>query len=182
MVDSISSLITEPRRRRLSADFEQPHQILGLLLDLDVTVAQHAERALAPDPVAGKQARDEDADHRFEPDEADGFLDVTLARQTNEPGELRRDRHESVHGAQRAFAHQLEPEGEAEIGDERKRMSGIDRDRRQHREDVIEKVVLEPDALSLRKLIGAQHMDAGVGQQRLERDPVFLLVRGEFGD
>ena len=89
MVASISSLITEPRRRRFNADFEQPHEILGLLLDLDVTVAQHPESALAAHPVAGEQARHEDADHRLEPDEADRLLAVAafaFARQADEAG------------------------------------------------------------------------------------------------
>ena len=52
---SISSRITEPRRRRLSARLEQPHQILGLFLDFDVGVADDAERALPLHRVAGEQ-------------------------------------------------------------------------------------------------------------------------------
>ena len=58
-------------------------------------------------------------------------------------------------------------------------MGGIDRDRRQHRENMIEEVILEPSALRLRQLIGAQHVDAGFGQQRFNRHPVFLLVGGQ---
>ena len=174
--------MTDPRRRRFSADFEQPHQIFRFLLHLDVTVAQHPERALAPDPVTGEQARDEDRHHRLQPDEADRLLGFALARQTNEAIELRRDRHERVHGLERAFAHELEPKGETEIGDERKGMGGIDRDRRQHREDVVEEVRLQPFALMIGKLVGAQHVNAGFGEQCLERDPAFLLLRGQLGD
>ena len=37
--------MTVPRRRRFSARLEQAHQILGLFLDLDVAVADHAEIA-----------------------------------------------------------------------------------------------------------------------------------------
>ena len=36
--------------------------------------------------------------------------------------------------------------------------------------------------LMIGKLVGAQHVDAGFGKQRLERDPVFLLLRGQLGD
>ena len=46
--------MTEPRRLRFKAELEQPHEILGLLLHLDVTVAQHPESTLAAHPVAGK--------------------------------------------------------------------------------------------------------------------------------
>ena len=61
-------------------------------------------------------------------------------------------------------------------------MRGIDRDRRQHREDMVEEMLLEPVALLIGKLVGAQHVNAGFGEQRLERDPVFLLLRGQLGD
>ena len=46
---------TEPRRRRLSAVSNSAHQVFGLFLDLDVAVADDAERALPLDRVAGKQ-------------------------------------------------------------------------------------------------------------------------------
>ncbi len=43
-----------------------------------------------------------------------------------------------------AGARKLQRDGEAEVGNERERMRRIDRERRQHREDVREEVVLEP--------------------------------------
>ena len=179
---SISSLITEPRRRRLSAEFEQPDQVLGLLLDLEVAVAEHTERALASHPVAREQPGNEDADDRLQPDEADRFFGFALARQADEADKLGRDRHECVHGAERPLAHQLKSEREAEIRDEGKGMGGIDRDRRQHRKEMREKMLLEPRTLGLRELVGAQHVNAGLGQQRFERDPVLLLLGGKLGD
>src|SRR5690242_5235519 len=186
----------EPRRHRrldlepddraatpaLQRGFEQAHQILGLLLHLDVAVAQYPERALAPHAIAWEQPRHEDSDHSFKPDEADRFLGLALARQTDEPGELRRDGHESMHGAQRAFAHKLEPKREAEIGNEWKRVGWIDRDRRQHRKDVVKKVLLEPAALILGELVSVKDMYAGLGEQRLERHPILLLLSSELGN
>ena len=50
----------------LQGRLERAHQILGFFLDLDVTVAQHAEGALALDLEAGEQLGDEQADHRLE--------------------------------------------------------------------------------------------------------------------
>ena len=107
---------------------------------------------------------------------------VRVLRQADEAVELRRDRQQRVHGAERSFAHQLQSEREAEIRDERERMGGIDRDRRQHRENMIEEMILEPVALPIRELIGAEHVDAGFAEQRLKRHPVLLLVRRELGD
>ena len=166
----------------LQRRFEQAHEILGLFLHLDLAVAQHAERALAPDPVAWEQARHENADHGFEPDEPDRALAPSARRQLDEARELRGDRHQSVHGAQRPLAHELEPQREAEIGNEGKRMRGVDGDRREHREDVAEEMVLEPGALGVGQLIGLKHVDAGLGQQRLELDPAFLLLVGQLGN
>ena len=42
--ESNSMRMTDPRRRRLSARSKQPHQVFGLFLDLDVAVADDAER------------------------------------------------------------------------------------------------------------------------------------------
>ncbi len=43
---------------------------------------------------------------------------------------------------------------EAEIGNERKRMRRIDRERRQHREDVVQEIVFEPGAFGLLQAVG----------------------------
>ena len=44
-----------PRRRCFSADLEEPHEVLGLLLDLDVAVADDPESALPSHRVAGEE-------------------------------------------------------------------------------------------------------------------------------
>ncbi len=51
-------------------------------------------------------------------------------------------------------AEQLQRQREAEIRDERERMRRIDGERRQHREDVVEEVVLQPGLLALGDLAG----------------------------
>ena len=60
-------------------------------------------------------------------------------------------------------------------------MRRIDGDRREHGEDEVEEVILEPVALLLGQLVGVEDMNAGLAEQRLERDPVLLLVRREVG-
>src|SRR5690606_33093557 len=65
-----------PPAAALQRALEQAHQILRLLLDLDVGVADDAERARALDLVAGKQLADEKADRIAERDEAHGDLAI----------------------------------------------------------------------------------------------------------
>ena len=88
----------------------------------------------------------------------------TAGRKLDEARELRRDRHERVHGAERSLAHELETKREAEIGNERKRVRGVDGDRRQHGKDVAQEVILEPGAFGVGQLIGLKHADAGFGE------------------
>ncbi len=42
-------------------------------------------------------------------------------------------------------------------------------------------MILEPGALALRQLIGMEDMDAGLAEQRLQRHPIFLLLRRQLG-
>ena len=67
---SNSSRITEPRRRRFSAVSNKTHEILGLLLDFEIAVADDPEETMPAHLIAGKQALREHADHGFERDEA----------------------------------------------------------------------------------------------------------------
>ena len=94
---SISSRMTWPRRRRFSAVSYERDQILGFLLHLDVTVAQHAERALAACRGSRETARqmnmpiiDLDAD---EADRRRLVAAGVVRRQADEALELAGDRH-----------------------------------------------------------------------------------------
>ena len=71
---SISSRITDPRRRLLERGLEQPHQIFGLFLDFDVGVADDPEGALPLHGVAGEQPADEQPGGLLERDHADGLI------------------------------------------------------------------------------------------------------------
>src|SRR6185436_15656590 len=72
------------------------HQILGFFLDLDVTVAQHPERALALDLEAGEQLGNEQADEGLQPDETQVLGLGVGAAQADEALELARDRDEAI--------------------------------------------------------------------------------------
>ena len=43
-------------------------------------------------------------------------------------------------------------------------------------------MLLEPGALLVSELVGVQHVDAGLGEQRLQHHPVLLLLGGELRD
>ena len=62
--------MTLPRRRRLSSDLEQQHQVFGFFLDFHVAVAQDAEHAPAATRMAGEQLVEIKRDHIFQRDEA----------------------------------------------------------------------------------------------------------------
>ena len=76
----------------LQRAFERAHEVLGLFLELELTVAQHAEGALALDLKAGKKLIQEQADHRLHANEAQfGMIGVGPAEADPEPGARARE-------------------------------------------------------------------------------------------
>ena len=145
-------LDVEPDHRAAAAalerGLEQPHQVFGLFLDLDLGVADDAERALPLHRIAGEQLADEQAGHAFDRDQAH-FAAVAGLRQADEALDPVRHADERIHRLAVPGARQLQGDGEAEIGNERERMRRIDGERRQQREDMGEKMILEPGLLRL---------------------------------
>ncbi|MCC2653695.1 MAG: hypothetical protein K0Q60_3861 [Microvirga sp.] len=133
----------------LERRLEQAHQILGLFLDLEIGIADHPEGALPLHVVAGEKPAREQHDHLLEGDEAGsaGFGEVWQADKALAPG---RQADQGVQHLAVALAHQLEGDGGTEVGNERERMRRVDGERREYREDMVEKVVLEPGAFRLR--------------------------------
>ena len=117
----------------------------------------------------------------LERDQANGAA-VVGARQPDEPLDLLRHADEGVHPLAVAHARELQRDGEAEIGDERERMRRIDGERREHREDVIEEMILEPRLLALGYIGPIHQHDAVVGQHGAQLAPPLLLVAGERAD
>ena len=171
----------QPRRHRsfdLKADHRaappllerrliKQHQVLGLFLDFQVAVPQHPERALTAHRVSRKQPRDEQADHRFQTNEPNALIvvggSVLAARwQADKPAELARDRHQRVHGAVVFGAVEIETERKAHVWNKRERMGRIDRDRRQHRKDMIEKIAFEPFLVFAAEIFRIDHVDPGL--------------------
>src|SRR5262245_57311194 len=111
---------------------ELAHQIFGLLLDLDLGIANDAEGALPLDHIAREKAGNEKTDHLFERDHAGGGRSLGTW-QADEAVDLVRHADERIHRLAVARARELERDGEAEIGNERERMRRIDGERGQQR-------------------------------------------------
>ena len=155
----------------LQRALEQQHEIFGLLLDLDVAVADQAEEAALDHLVAGEQARQEDRDQLFQRQEADA-----AARQAHEAVDLRRQRQQRHQRPLVVLALQLEDRREAAVGDERERVRRVDRQRRQDREDLVDEELSSQVALAVGELGAGEHGDAGLAQLALQRAPDALLV------
>src|SRR6516165_4896871 len=117
--------------------------MFGLFLELDLGSANDAEGALPLDRVAGEEAGDEKADQLFERDHADSRRSLG-SRQADEAVDLVRHADERVHRLAVARARQVQRDGEAEVGNERKWMRGIDGERGEQRENLPKEMVFEP--------------------------------------
>ena len=158
----------------LQRALEKPHQVLGLLLDLDVAVADQPEGPRAAHDVAGKQPVDEQADHVLQRDEADAGL--ARIRQAEEAVEGHRQAQEPGHRLPPGRAEELQADREAEVGDERERVRRIDRQRRQHREDRLQELALEPDAVLRRQPCRAHDVDVLRRERLLQHGKRGLLL------
>ena len=160
----------------LQRGLEQAHQILGLFLDLDIAVADDAERAGALDLVAGEQLADEQADRLFERDEAD--TRALRSGRRMKRFERRRQAQQRRHLLAVLAVAQLQRHREAEIGDERERMRRVDRQRRQHRKDLLLEMVFQPGPLVLGQSIGRAtlSMPSWLEQYCMQAGKALLLV------
>ena len=159
----------------LQRRLEQEDQILGLLLDLDLAVADHAEIAEPGHLEAGEEPVEIHADQGLQRQEAD-----RLARQADEAGDLGRQDDEGAELALVLGPAQIEHDGEAEIGDEGKGMGRIDGHRRQDREDLVEEEGVEPLLLLGRQLAGIDDGDAAGAHLVAQPAPAGLLIAHEL--
>ena len=144
-------------------------QILGFLLDLDVAVAEHPKRAAAQDMVFGEQIIGLAADQGLERD-----VPRLVAGQADEAGQARRD-HQQLANDCPPFL-QFEDQAQPAVGDERERVRGVDRLRRQDREDLFAEMLVEPGLRALVERIVADHRHACFGERRLQFRPDLVLT------
>ena len=122
---------------------EETDQILGFLFDLDLTVAQQPKNALRHDGKTREQMIEEERDHLFDRQKPD-----SAARQTDESIDRGWDQGQRLKANIVADPLELERQAEPAIGDKRKWMSRVERERRQDRKDLGHKTVFEPRAIT----------------------------------
>ena len=163
----------------LEHGLERAHQVFGFFLDFQVGIPDHAEGALPLDRIARKQLGDEQRGDLLQRDQARGA--VRRRGQADEAVDLLRKADQRVHRFPVAGAHEMERQGEAEIGNEREGMGGVDRERRQNREDVAQEMVGEPRPVGLLERIRIDEHDAVAGELGAKLAPARLLVAGKPG-
>ena len=150
---------------------EEPDQILGLLLDLDLTVAQQPENALRDDGKTREQMIEEKRDHLLDRQKPD-----SAARQTDESVDRGRDQGQRLKPNIVADPLELERQAEPAIGDKRKRMSRVERQRRQDRKDLGHKPVFEPLAITRLQIARIDDARSRFVELPAQREPGDLLV------
>ena len=147
----------------LQRALEEADEILRLLLDLDVRVADEPERALAAHLIAGEQTRDEQADRVLKHHEAEPRRRIGRARKLDEALEAVRETDERLHGAA-VLSGKLQRQRKAEIGNERKRMRRVDGERRQDGKNRRQEMSLQPVEVGCVQRVGADDGDARLGK------------------
>ena len=161
--------------------FEQANQIFRLFLDLQFGVPDDAERALPLDGVAGEQPVDEQAGGAFKRDQPDGVV-LARRRQPQKPVDLAGHADQRIHRLAVGGPRELKSYREAEARNERKRVRRIDGERRQQREDIVEKVIRDPRPLGLGDVLAVDQDDSDLGQYIAQIPPDRLLVVCEVGN
>ena len=136
-------------------DFELAHEVFGLVFDLKIAVAQHAEFEMRFEFVARKEVGDVDDQQVFERQVAQAAVG---RGQGYEAVDLAGDRQQCLQGAFVAAAFQLQRQRITGVRDEREGMCRINRQRRQHGEDLVEKDPFEMFVVRLGQVGGTfQH-------------------------
>ena len=146
-------------------------QIFGFLLDLDVAVADHPEGTVAEQFVARKQLAEEQPDGVLQADEP-----RRLAGQADEPRQHRRQHQQRAQDTVVGQPPQLQDQAEALVRDEREGVRGIDRLGGEHREDLLEEMMLEPLVAVGAELVRRQHVEVGAAEQIAQLAPHRLLA------
>ncbi len=159
----------------LDGGAEIADEILRILLDLEVAVAQHAEHPVAADLEPGKQQV-----RVTEDDLLDADVDRGFAGQPDEPRQGRRDQYHFHHRRRIRLARQRQENAHALVGDEGERMRRIDRLGREDGQHMLEEMLLQPFALASGDLPAVDDGDSSDGQLGPDVAPGFLLRLLEF--
>ena len=163
----------------LQRGLEELHEIFGFFLDLDVAVANDPEQALTQHFVAGKQPGDREQQQVLQRQEARARTGFG-SREPHEALELRRYGQKRVHVAPVALVTQLDGEEEPAVGDERKRVGGVDGDGRHHRQHLVKEQVGEPRPVGVGEIVGGEHHDPAGRHLAAQLMPAGVLFVHQF--
>ena len=156
-----------PPERRL----EQADQVLRLLLDLHLAVADDAVGASPAQFELREETAEEKRDHVL-----DGQIAPGRTGQGDEAVQLAGNRHQRLEVAPVRRAVEVHGQPEARIGNEREGMRRIDRERRQHRKHVAHEIGFEPAPVLSGEGAAVHEVDARPAQLRLQAPPAGLLA------
>jgi hypothetical protein len=151
------------------------HEVFCLFLDLDLGITDDAEGALALERVTGKEPPDEEAGRLFERDDARS-RGAFARRQPNEAVDLAGNPDERIQGLPIADPDERQRDGEAQVGNERKRVGRINRKRREQGKDLAQEMILQPRLLLFSQIRAIDQHDAIIREQLPQLTPALLLV------
>src|SRR5262249_25307903 len=162
----------------LECGLEQPHQILGLLLDFNFRVADRAKCTLPFDRITWEETADEKRGRLLQRDQADSV--VAASRQLDEPLDLLRHTDERIHRLAVFDTRKLQSDREGQIGNEWKRMRRINRQRCKQRKNWCEEMFSQPVAFLLFEIAALNKHNVGRSKQGSQLKPAFLLISREL--
>ena len=133
----------------LQGGFKLAHQIFGLVLYLQIAVAQHAEGAMAAIRIAGEEHAQMQKQQLFQRQKA---MLPRLRGQGHESRDLLGDGQQRLQAALVAAAFQFQRKAKAGVGDEGKGMRRVNRQGRQHREDIGHEMLFKELQVARRQL------------------------------
>ena len=172
-IDGKQNGVTAPaafERRLVMAD-----EVLRFLFHLDLAVAEHAEDAQSHDGKAREQMVEEQRDRLFDRQEAD-----SVPRQADETGDRGWDQGQRLQTLSVTDPLELQRQAETAIGDKRKGMGRVDRQRGQDRKHIRHEPVFEPGAVAGFEIGRVDHRHARFAEQAAQRQPGDLLVRHQL--
>jgi hypothetical protein len=149
-------------------------EVGGLILELDIGVADDPEQPLGVSRIAGEEVLQGQADHILQHDEADRT--ARLRRQADETLDLARQRDQGAHDVPVVVGDQQQRHHQPHVGDEGKGMRRIDGERGEHRKDALHEEGVQPLAISGGQRLDLANDEPRMGEFALHLVPGVLLV------
>jgi hypothetical protein len=159
------------------------NEVFRFILELDVGVTYQAERAAPGGMEPRKHPVEKRLDEVIQHHETDCFtgggmtVHALRRRQPDEAAYLRGQRQQRVDVTVVFVTTQLQGHDEAHVGDERKWVRRVDRERRQHWKRMLHEPAIEPGLFRIRQFGRIADLDAGFLQFIAQCQPPLLLTR-----